>query len=94
MALMNIEKGVHVECPTPKQIEAWLEAHGYGQIETYDNGNEWCLGVSCILVVHTGSEMWLVQKAYDAIDDLAFSSSGIGKTRLSIYNEIIQYPKE
>lgn len=94
---MILSKGVYVDPPTPKQIEAWLEANGYEKDTDEpisESGYDWYRGMSRIWVVHTGSDMWLIQKAWEAIDDITFSTVNPAKSRRQVYDEIMTYPKE
>lgn len=102
-----LEKGLHVECPTRKQFEAWLTVNGYGLDVDYesDRFSCWYKGMTEILVYNQGSDMWLAQKATEAIEHLAFSTishyvqtpmgqQGVYKTKSEIYKEIMEFPKE
>ena len=91
-----IDKGVQVECPTQEQFEAWLEANGFGKIEEWGTEwfNSWCLGMTEILVYKKGSDMWMAQKGWETIDDITFWTVNPVKSRRTVYNEIMAYPKE
>lgn len=102
-----LEKGLYVECPTRQQLEAWLTANGYGEDQEYESEKYscWYKGMTEILVYKQGSDMWLAQKAAEAIEHLANSTidhyestsmgdRGVYKTKLQIYNEIVAHPKE